>query len=259
MNFLLEVAAFAYRNYIFAKRNVFMVVEMIFWPVMGLLSIGLLSGFIQLEERTLNFVLTGAVASGVLQINQLDVGYSLLYDVWAKSIKHTFLSGTRVSAMLLGSWLIGIVRGILIFAFLTFLARAAFGFTLPPIGPLFIFLIGIFWMGLISGMAVWVLILLYGQRAEISVWAMSYLLMIICGIYYPVDLLPEPVRAVALLIPLTYFLDAVRTHYGFASLFTAGLVKGVGLSVLYTVIGIWGIRRALQRAHFTGMLLRLSE
>lgn len=257
--FFLHIYAFAYRNVLFALRNIFFVVEIIFWPAMGLLSVGLMGGFLELGSNTLAFVLTGAIASGVLQVTQLDVGYSLLYDVWSKSLKHTFLTPATISAAILGSWIVGIVRGGIIFFILTYFSKIFFNFYLPPLFPLLIFLIGIFWMALISGMFVWILILLYGQRAEISVWALSYLLMVLCGIYYPVNLLPEPFLTIAKLMPLTYFLDDVRSYYGFQPLFQHGLWKGGILSVFFTFCGLFFTKLAFQRARQSGLILRLSE
>lgn len=257
--FFLHTLAFAYRNYIFARRNIFIVVEMLFWPVMGILSVGLMGGFLELGSNTLAFVLTGAIASGVLQVVQLDVGYSLLYDVWSKSLKHTFLTPASLSAALLGSWIIGIVRGTLVFLILVFFSKIFFAFSLPPLVPTIVFLSGIFWMSLISGIFVWALILIYGQRAEISVWALSYLFMVLCGLYYPVNLLPEPFITLAKCVPLTYFLDHVRSFYGFEPIFSSGLLKGWALNFLYTFAGILFTQMALKHATRTGLLLRLSE
>lgn len=258
-NFLIHVFAFSYRNYIFAKRNIFFLAEMLFWPVMGILSVGLMGGFLNLEANTLSFVLTGAIAAGVLQVTQLDVGYSLLYDVWSKSVKHTFLSPVHMSSAILGAWITGMLRGGIIFAALTLLARAFFDFHLPPFVPSAIFLFGTFWMSLISGIGVWVLVLLYGQRAEVAVWAASYLIMVLCGLYYPVNIFPEPLFTVARLIPLTYFLDAVRSHYGFAPTFPHALLTGALISLVYTAAGLILVQAALRHARKNGQLLRLSE
>src|SRR5207253_213936 len=111
----------------------------------------------------------------VLQVAQLDVGYSLLYDVWSKSVKHTFLTPAGLVPALTGPWIIGIFRGSCVFGVLVLLCRHLFGFYLPGFWPTVIFLSGLFWMSLLTGIMVWTLILLYGQRAEISVWALSYL------------------------------------------------------------------------------------
>lgn len=257
--FFLQIFAFAYRNALFALRNIFFVFEIIFWPVMGLLSVGLMGSFLELGSHTLAFVLTGAIASGVLQVTQLDVGYSLLYEVWSKSLKHTFLTPATLPAAIFGSWAIGIFRGALIFLLLSFSAQYCFDFVFPPLLPLLVFLAGIFWMALVSGIFVWILILLYGQRAEISVWALSYLLMVLCGIYYPVNLLPEPFLFMAKMVPLTYFLDELRFYYGFSTLFEHGWWKGWFLNFLYTIFGFYLTELAYRRACRTGLILRLSE
>src|SRR6185295_7207750 len=89
---LLRIFAFAYRDWLFARRNIFSVVEMLFWPIVGMLSIGLLGGFLKLDRATQAFILTGAIALGCLQVSQLDVAYALLHDIWSKSVKHTFLT-----------------------------------------------------------------------------------------------------------------------------------------------------------------------
>jgi ABC-2 type transport system permease protein len=257
--FLLQIFAFAYRNFLFAKRNVFMVVEMVFWPVIGVLSVGLMGGFLELGANTLSFVLIGALASGVLQITQLDVGYSVLYDLWSKSVKHTFLTPIRLTSALVGAWMVGMIRGGVVFALLVFLAQWFFQFQLPGFLPSLNFLAGIFWMSLIAGILVWILILNYGQRAEISVWALTYLLMIFCGIYYPVSLLPEPFFTLARFLPLTYFLDEARSYYGFSLVFPHGLWFGWILNFVYTFFGIFFASLAIQRAYRTGLLVRLSE
>ena len=257
--FFIHTFAFAYRNFIFAKRNVFTVVEMLFWPIMTVLSVGLMGSFLSLEENTLAFVMTGAVASGVLQVTQLDVSYSLMYDLWSKSVKHTFLTPAGITPALMGAWIVGVVRGAIVLAMLVFMSERFFDFSLPGILSGLVFAFGIFWMSLLAGICVWVLILLYGQRAEISVWALSYVIMLLSGIYYPVDLLPEPFFTLAKLVPLTYFLDAFRSHYGFPLLFPYGIWKGLFLSLLYTFIGVGCIKLAVSKARNSGLLLQLSE
>jgi ABC-2 type transport system permease protein len=258
-SFFLHVFAFCYRNYLFARRNVFVLVEMLFWPVLGILSIGLMGSFLQFGSNTLGFVLTGAIAAGVLQVAQLDVGYSLLYDIWSKSLKHTFLTPAGIPSALAGAWIVGILRGTIIYALLAVLAKIFFDFPVPPVLPMILFLAGIFWMALLSGIAVWILMLNYGQRAEISVWALSYLVMILCGIYYPVNYLPGPLYAVAQFVPLTYFLDGIRSQYGFQPLFADWLLRGWALNFIYTAVGLGLAQLALNKAHRTGLLVRMSE
>lgn len=256
---LTKILAFAYRNWIFAKRNFFAFTEIVFWPFVSLVGIGLMSNFLDLKGDVTNFVLTGAIAGGVLQVTQLDVSYGLLYDIWSKSIKHTFLAPVRPYHYVLGSWLIGMIRGSVVFILLAIFSYLAFGFALPSIAMTLIFVSGIYLNALVIGMMVCVLVLLYGQRVEVTAWSLATLAMLVSGIYYPVTYLPVFVRVISQFIPLTFFLEHLRSGYGFTPVFSYPLLKGYGLLAAYIFIFLWLLQYAFGRARKTGMILRLSE
>ncbi|OGS36501.1 MAG: hypothetical protein A2293_00560 [Elusimicrobia bacterium RIFOXYB2_FULL_49_7] len=259
MNWLSKTYAFAYRNYIFAKRNFFAFTEILFWPIVGLLSVGIMGDFLNLQENTLAFILTGAITAGVLQVVQLDVSYSLLYDIWSKSIKHTFLAPINQFDYIVGSWVVGMLRGAIVFVLLVLFSANAFAFSMPGVLPTLFFLTGVFLSALIIGMMVCLLILLYGQRVEVTAWSLSTLSMLVSGIYYPVSFLPKPFLLFAYLIPLTHFLEYYRAWYGFPPVFSHSLLTGLALSGLYIAVFFALLRFAFERARRTGMILRLSE
>jgi len=256
---LTKILAFAYRNWIFAKRNFFAFTEIVFWPFVSLVGIGLMSNFLDLKGDVTNFILTGAIAGGVLQVTQLDVSYGLLYDIWSKSIKHTFLAPVRPYHYVLGSWCIGMIRGSVVFILLFIFSYFAFGFTLPSVGMTLIFVSGIYLNALLIGMMVCFLVLLYGQRVEVTAWSLATLAMLLSGIYYPVSYLPGSVAAISQFIPLTFFLEHFRSGYGFTPLFSYTLVKGYALLAAYILVFFWLLQYAFGRARKTGMILRLSE
>lgn len=251
--------AFSYRNVLFAMRNFFAFAELLFWPIVSLISIGLLGDFLKLQEQALAFVMTGAITAGVLQVTQLDVAYSLLYEVWSKSMKHTFLTPVGVSENLFGSWATGMIRGIVVFGILSVLAMGFFGFHFPGVGVTLVFLLGIFTSALLLGLLVSLLLLMYGQKAEITAWMFAYLFMLICGIYYPIETLPPFFKFVAQLIPITYFLDYFRQSFGFESQLQPVLLKGFGLTALYLVLGLMLMKHAFLKARQKGIIVRLSE
>ncbi len=251
--------AFTYRNFLFSIRNVFAFVELVFWPLVTLISIGLMGDYLRLQERAFSFIMTGAIAGGVLQVTQLDVAYSLLYDVWSKSMKHTLLTPVGACEHLFGSWLIGILRGVAIFGVLGGAATLLFGFHFPGIPATLTFLLGLFGFAFLLGILVSLLILTFGQKAEITAWMFAYLFMLVCGIYYPVEILPEGFRIIAQAVPLTYVLENFRQGFGFAPVFSHGLLKGFILWAAYLSAGLWGMRAAFYRARKEGIILRLSE
>lgn len=254
-----KIIAFTYRNYLFAKRNIYAFVEVLFWPAVGVISIGLMSSFLELTSELKAFLLTGAIISGILQVTQLDVAYGFLYDVWSKSLRQTFVTPVNLFHYILGSWLFGIARGIVVLILLGLFAKMTFGFRFPDIKTIIISITGIFLSALVIGMAVQFFILFFGQRIMEIVWMISTLIMLICGIYYPVSMLPDFIKIIAEFIPVTYFLEYFRISYGFIPVFKNILIKGFGLSFIYICILFILLETALKRAKRTGMIIKLSE
>jgi ABC-type multidrug transport system ATPase subunit len=251
--------AFTIRSAIFARRNLFVMTDVFFWPMISLVSIGLMAKFVQLGPQTLGFVMTGTVAAGILQIVQLDVGYAALYELWSKSYKHTLLTPVGVSEGVTGTLVIGIVRGFIAFVLLSFAAAWGFGFHLPGIWVTALFLAGLFACAFILGILVNILILSFGQKVEITAWMFAHLFMILCGIYYPVDMLPKFFQYLALLVPITHFLEFFRQSYGFKAHTQYPLLTGFALTMLYMILSLRLLGHAYTRARKKGIIIRLSE
>ncbi len=258
---LIRTWAFARRNVIMARRNVFFVFELTFWPGVAMLSHGLLTRFLDLDPKMTAFILVGTVALSAVQVCQLDVAYAVLFDIWSKSMKHQFLTPIGIRHMAGGSWLVGVARGILVFILMAVIGSWAFGFDFMGAGPgsLALFLLGCFLCSLIIGLLVCSLVLLFGTRAETSAWAAVNFVVMLSGIYYPVSVLPGWAQAVAAGIPLTYFLDAFRQGYGFEAQFAHAWLKGFALTGCYVVLAHWALASAITRSRRTGLLLKLSE
>ncbi len=256
-----KIWAFAARSALVNRRNVFAVFEMLFWPGVAIFSVGLLTRFLKLDPETVTFILIGAVTMNTIQIAQLDLSYALLYSVWAKSLKHEFMAPIRLSHILVGSGLVGLIRGFLVFLAMGFLSMWLFQMDLgrPGLGGLIIFMIGMFLNAAIIGAIVLALVLRFGQRAEVAAWAFSYLMLLLCGLYYPVNILPPGVRELAQLIPLTYFLEYFRHFYGFPLTSSYPLLYGFSQSVIYILISYALLHHTLKTAFKRGILLRLSE
>jgi ABC-2 type transport system permease protein len=255
-----KVSAFVYKNWIMTKRNVFTLFEVLFWPVVAFLSVGLLAEFAALGPGVKAFILVGVVSMSVVQVCQLDVAYGLLYDVWSKAVKHGFMSPVGIR-LLVGSMIVGIARGGAVFLILVSASYLIFDFdfTAPGSVHVAVFLLGLFLSSAMVGIFVCILVFIFGLRAEVAAWSLVSLMLLVCGIYYPVSILPKWVTLLAELIPVTYFLEYYREFYGFSPFFTDVLLKGYVLLMFYLVLEIVMMKAALKRARRTGMLLRLSE
>jgi ABC-2 type transport system permease protein len=243
------------------RRNVFAVFEMLFWPGIAVFSVGLLTKFLKLDEATVTFVLIGAIGMNTIQIAQLDLSYALLYDVWSKSLRHKFIAPITLPHLLLGTGLVGLLRGFLVFVIMGFLCMWLFDMDLgrPGLVGLAMFLAGLFLNAAILGILVLALVLRFGHRAEVAAWAFAYLLFLLCGLYYPVTVLPTGIKEMAQFVPLTHFLDYFRHFYGFPPLSAHPLLWGFSQSVIYLGLCYLFLRSTLKSALKHGTILKLSE
>jgi ABC-2 type transport system permease protein len=242
------------------RRNLFFVAELVFWPGVAMLSLGLLTRFLHLPAETISFILIGTITLSTVQVCQLDVAYAVIFDLWSKSLRHQFLAPVAVHQLAIGSWLIGVARGLSVFTLMTLVGSAAFGFDVMRGGwiNLVVFLIGCFLTALMIGLMVCTLVLLFGSQAETLAWTSVSVIVMLAGVYYPISVLPVWARVISAAIPLSYFLDAFRSAYGFEPHFPHPVARGLVLSGLYLVLAHWALASAVMRARRTGLLLRLS-
>lgn len=258
---LIQIGAFAFKNWIITKRNFFSLSEIFFWPLVGLFSVGLLTVFLGLDESMTGFILIGVMSMSLVQICQIDVAYGLLYDLWAKSMKHTFIAPIHPFQLISGAWLIGIIRSCVVFLLLSFFSGMVFGFNFFQSGaiPLILYLLGLFLIAVSIGIGVCILVLLFGYKAEVAAWSITSLMALICGIYYPVSILPSPFSEIARALPLTYFLEYFRSFYGFERGINLMLLRGFGLIGLYLIIEAVLLKWVIHHARKNGTFIKLSE
>ncbi|TDA26093.1 MAG: ABC transporter permease [Archaeoglobi archaeon] len=255
-----KTIGFTYRNYIITKRNFFTLFETLFWPIIGLISVGLMGAYLNLDKNYLAFILIGAVTLSVLQVSQLDVAYVLLFDMWSKSLRYTFVTPISIFNMIFGAWFFGAFRGLVAFLILVVSGKFLFDLNLliDPVG-LFIFLLGIFLSAMIIGTLTCSLLLIFGYRAEVSAWTLTAIFMLLCGIYYPVTLLPPGLREMAYAIPLTHFLEFYRSFYGFSPSTNNPALIGYSLSFLFLILLFLTLMWASDRARKRGTVTQFSE
>jgi ABC-2 type transport system permease protein len=153
------------------------------------------------------------------------------------------------------------MRGTLVFMLQAAVSHWMFGVNVLAHGvaPALALLAGLLLSAGGIGLLVCTLLMLFGLRAEVSAWSGVSLILLLCGVYYPVSVLPAPLQVVAAAVPLTHFLEAFRAQLGYAPVFTEPLVRGYVLAAAYVAGGYALFAWAIQRARRTGMLLKLSD
>jgi len=258
---LIKTRAFALKNWLITRKRPFHLFEILFWPLLGLISVGLLARFLDLEARLVQFVLVGVVALNIVQVSQIDMAYVVLYSIWNRSLKHEMAAPVNVLHLVVGSWATGILHAFLVFVFLNVFSAMAFRVHLLQAGffPLGVLFVGLVLFGCAVGTAVCAMAFHLGGRAHVGATFLVSILTVLSGIYYPIDVLPQPVQLLSLLIPLTYFLEYVRGCYGFPVTCSKPLLWGFLLTMGYNLLSFFLLSLSIRAARQKGTLLELSE
>ncbi len=190
-----------------------------------------------------------------------NIGEMIQWERWEGTIEYTLMAPVRRTTQMLGVSIFaigyGLVRTVLLFG-----AIALF-FDLNLDRPNYLSALVVLLVGSISfvgiGIMASTLPLLFTERGAQMLFAISSLLLLVSGVYYPISVLPGWMQRLALISPATYVLDGVR----------AGIIDGRGTAALWPELltlliigivtipaGVWFFIRIEHYAKRTGRLKR---
>ncbi|MDQ6748705.1 MAG: ABC transporter permease [Candidatus Dormibacteraeota bacterium] len=226
----------------------------------GLSALGLDSARADVR-RTLLYLLVGSILWGYLSLVFFEVAFAIAWERWEGTIEYTFMAPVRRLTHLLGVCLFAVIYGLARTALVVIAVGFSFHLDLSradPAGALLVLAVStipVVGLGILTS----TLPLLSPEKGEQMTVAVQGVLLLISGVYYPVSVLPGPLRLAGALSPLTYTLSGMRA----ALLDHAGPVKlapTLGVLLLMGVVLIpgstWVFSRAEARAKRLGLLKR---
>jgi ABC-2 type transport system permease protein len=238
--------------------------ELIYWPVLNLLTWGFLQTYAMSSANNTLFV-GGALVSGlllweVLFRGQIGFSVSFLEEVWSRNLGNLLMSPLRpaefvaaLMAMSLARLAVGMIPA-------TILAIAFFGFDLARLGigfaAFFALLVVTGWA---VGLVVCGLILRHGLGAESLAWTIMFVFWPLCCVYYPLSVLPAWMKPIALALPPTHVFEGMRAVLSEGVLRLDHLAAAAALNVLWIVAAAFAFAALLDKAREAGSLLSSGE
>jgi ABC-2 type transport system permease protein len=255
--------AFAERNFYLTRRTWAWEVAFLAYSVASALSISLI-GVDQQSSRLVLSLMVGAIFWNYLSVVFGWIAETIAVERWEGTLEYTMMAPIRRSSRLIGqvayAMVYGLIHTAVIFVvLLLFFPEIDLSRANPGTAILFMALGSFSFVGV--GILAAILPLLYVERGAQMTFVVQSGLLLISGVYYPVDILPAWMQVLAHLSPATYVLDGVR----------AGLINGVApmdlvrdiwpLVVLGFVLipfALWAFGRAELHAKRTGKLKRVG-
>lgn len=256
-------------SYAFIERNLFLVKRYWGWEFAFLIyavASALSITFIGAEQGNQQLILSlmiGAIFWNYLSIVFGFIAETVAWERWEGTLEYTFMAPIRRWVQLLGSTMFAVIYGLVHTTVMLVVLTLFFGLDLS--GANFATAAVMMILGSASfigiGMMAAVLPLMYVERGAQMTFVLQSLLLLVSGVYYSVEILPEWMQVLSRFSPATYVLDGVRE----------GLINGTPIDqLLYDVwpllvmavvlipLGIWTFGVAERYAKRTGKLKRVG-
>jgi ABC-2 type transport system permease protein len=254
-----------YRHLALYRRSWPRLLELVYWPILGICIWGFTTRFLAGRMGTGAAVAVSGLMGGVLLWevclrSQMGMAVSFLEELWSRNLGHVFVSPLRpweLVTALIGMSFIRMMIGVLP---AIALAWALYAFNLFALGPVVVlFLINLMVMGWWVALGVVSLVLRHGAGAEPLAWSVLFGVMPFSAVFYPVSVLPTAVRPIALVLPSAHVFEGMRgvlldNTIRWQELGWAGGLNLVWLG-LATALFAWQFREARVR----GALLSIGE
>ncbi len=253
------VIAHIYKQHKMMVKNASELAWIFIYPFVALLSIGLFAHYISLSggpPEAILFVLVGVVVWNFYDLTQRAVTYGMTYDMWSNSLKHGLVNASGIKEFIIGNSFYGLLTSYLVVIFVGIAGLLAFGFNIFGAGiVLAISLLPVFLFATAIGLLIDSLMITRGHNWMSLIWSISGVIMIFSGVFYPVDILPEAVKFLALSFPTTYSINALRAAFGFTTVsISETILIAFLISAIYLAVCIFIFTKAVKRSKTTGKL-----
>jgi len=211
------------------------------WVAVDVLLWGFLTRYLNsVSQAPVNFVpaLLGAVLLWDFLTRAMQgVTMAFFEDVWTRNFLNLFATPLRISEYLAGLVLAAVGASFLSLVVMILFARAAFGLSFLTFGiALAPFIAVLFLTGIAMGVAASALVLRLGPASEWLVWPIPMIVSPFAGVFYPVAVLPEWMRAIAAALPPSYVFEGMRAVVAGEPAPFAKLCVGAALALAYLFV-----------------------
>ena len=245
------------------------VVDLIYWPALQMITWGFLQTYLA------RFPHEGAAGKGTMAAGTLigaillwdilfrgQIGFSMTFmeEMWSRNLGNLLMSPLRPVEFLLALATMSVLRLAVGIIPVSILAIWFFGFNLWGMGlALAVFFANLIFTSWSIGLIVAGLLLRNGMGAESVAWTVTFLLLPLCGVYYPVSVLPGWLQAISWALPPTYVFEGMRdvliNHVFRADL----MLESLALNLLIFVAASIAFLLLLRSARMVGSLLQMGE
>jgi len=247
--------AFTYRitKHLFNYKS-FIFTEFVLWPLLLVVSFGLLVSTLTNDITHVTYVLAAAISWRVMAVFQQSITLGFMEDFWHDTMRQTWVMPFRVADIIFGNASFGLVSSIATLMVTFAASHYIFGTVYFPIEVFLACLVIMVLWGGILGVFVLGALLRYGESAARLMWIVTDVVVLTSGVFYPIAMLPAPLQAFAHFLPSTYLFAILKERVLVPELFGAAIV----LTIAYLILARHAVKSSLKKAKEVGRLVKFD-
>lgn len=259
-----RVAALVTRHMYLYRRSLARVMEIFYWPFLDLVIWGFITMYLMQFKGALpgavTWFLGALILWDVLFRAQQGITISFLEEIWARNLLNLFASPLKPSEFLAATMALSIFKVTAVSIVMVVAALAFYDYNIFKIGiSLVPFVVSLLAMGWVIGVLTTSLILRFGQEVEVLAWGMVFLFQPISCVFYPMDVLPPWLQAVAWLNPAAHIFEGMRGVLLEGQIPVRHLIWSFGLDLAYLSLIVAWFHHTFNVCKDKGLLVRVGE
>jgi len=196
------------------KNSLEIIIDLFYFSVITIVVFGLVSVYLTGTNNPLSaqYILVGMILWEVIRITQYSISVGALWNIWSRNLSNMFVAPLTLSEYILATMIAGMIKTGIILVLISVIASFLFKFNILSIGVvnLILALVNLTIFSWSVGVIILAIIFRYGQRIQALAWGLVFLFQPLCAAFFPVSVLPEPLRTLAYVFPPTYVFEAAR-------------------------------------------------
>jgi len=261
---LRRIGAMMLRHFYLMRRSWPRLLDLIYWPALNVVLWGFITIFLTGHSswlaQTGGLLVTAVLLWDILFRGQIGLFLTFLEEVWSRNLGHLMVTPMRPIELVASLLLASLLRTLFAVGTASALAIPLFGISVYDLGlPLAGYFFNLIAFGWSMGLIVSGLVLRYGQSAEHLGWVLVFMIVPICGVYYPLEVLPPVVHWIALAVPPSHVFEGMRAILIDHQFRLDLMINATILNMLYLAAAIAGFLGIVRQARVHGQLLQLGE
>lgn len=264
-----RVGAMVSRYLYLLRSSVARIADLLYWPALQMVTWGFLQNYLA-KSSGANSMDHAAMAAGtligaillwdILLRGQIGFSITFLEEMWSRNVGNLLMSPLRPAEFVLALMTMSVLRLAVGLVPVSLLAIWFFGFNLWGMGLGFAFFFAnLIFTSWAIGLVVSGLILRHGMGAENVAWTVTFLLLPLCAVYYPVATLPPWLQTLSWMLPPTYVFEGMRHLLMQRALRGDLMIEALALNAVLFGAGVVAFVLLLKSARRAGSLLQMGE